>query len=1061
MLELTPAQQDIYLEGQLFGKVLNNIGGYQKYHCKLDIPRFLHARALLLQHNDAYQLRFHETGGICTPYIGNEPTQPLCVTECSNEASALAWIQEQFEMPFSDLSTTVFKDALIKLGSDEYWYFAKAHHLIMDGWGFALQMQRFLRLYECLAEPDAIATLEQSSNPSFIDYMQRQSAYRNSAAYRQSRAYWLARHAETSGALFASVGGQTTVSGSRRISIVLDVQLIAALRQLAAEANANLVAVMYAALYVYFSRAHQRHDITIGSPVHNRRSAADKDIIGSVVNVNAHRLTASADMTFLGLVEHIASVQRQDYRHSRFPLGDLVRALRENLDAATEPLYEIAFNYQKLDFQLAIDGQPVDTHYLSHSHERVPLTFVLCEYGEDQDVRLHLDYATGYFDESQSDALLERLLGLLRQISEESKRRISEYRLLTSTELLDQFVTWQGAKLPLREDVCIPDFFEAQVLRSPDRVAVTCANASLTYVELNDRANRLAGQLIDQGAGPGRFIGICHSRSLNLIVAMLAVLKSGSAYVPIDPAYPQARVQYILDDSQLAIVVADAQGAAVLGTCDCVVIDTGAMQAEAFRGEPACPNPARSVTGLSAEDLAYVIYTSGSTGQPKGVLIEHRNAAAFIQWALGHFAADALASVLAATSICFDLSIFELFVPLAAGGRVVLVKNVLALKDEHIEGLSLINTVPSAIRGLLDAKAIPSSVCCINLAGELLRQELVDALYAQLGSVKIYDLYGPSESTTYSTFGLRTKGGDTTIGRPIANTRIYVLDESGNPLPTGMVGELFIGGAGVARGYLNRPAATAERFAFNQHADERVYRTGDLVRFVSDGRLKYLGRKDGQEKIRGHRVEPGEIEACLLEHPWIADCVVVSRESLGQVDGKFLVAYVVKAKSADDADNATGDLSAMDLTEFVAARLPAYMVPSQFVPLPVLPLTPNGKVDRHALPAPGDTERREVYVAPSNDIEQRLCTLWQATLKQERIGIYDNFFMRGGDSLLLLKLASAIEGEFDLYMDLPLLFASPTIETQSRFLLQQMELAQMLLTVSTAREAHPSSYVDL
>lgn len=1063
MLNLTVAQQDIYLEGKFFGQVINNIGGYQKYPCRLDVPRFQRARELLLQGNDAYRLRFRETGGECVPFVSDNLPSSLRMIDCPTEASALAWIQEQFETPFEDISTDVFQDALVRLSPDEYWYFAKAHHLVMDGWGFALQMQRFLWLYEQLAQPDEEAEPARTPYPSFVDYMRRQSDYRDSAQYRQSRDYWLTRHDGAFGVLFAPTSGTQASGLSGRVSIALEAGLMEALKRLAAEAEVNLVTVIYAALYVYFTRAYQRGDLTIGSPMHNRRNALDKDVIGSIVNVNAHRFAVPADSSFPELLVHIVAAQKQDYRHSRFPLGDLVRALREERGATGEPPYEVAFNYQKLDFQLSIHGREVETHYLSHSHERVPLTFVLCEYGEGRDVWLHLDYSKAYFDQAQAAPLLDRLAGLMRQISEDFTRRIDAYDLLTPAERRDQLVAWQGARFPLEEELCIHEFFERQALRTPDRVAVTCGDAAVTYAELNQRANRLARELIRLGAGPGNLIGICHDRSPHLLAAMLAVLKSGSTYVPIDPSYPQARVQYILDDSRLAIVVADARGVAALGGRACAVIDPSILLAEPFPAGEICPNPTRTETGLSAGDLAYVIYTSGSTGRPKGVLIEHRNTAAFIQWALGHFSAVELSVVLAATSICFDLSIFELFVPLAAGGRVVLVENVLALKQGGMDDLSLINTVPSAIRGLLEAKAIPSSVRCINLAGELLRQDLVDALY-ELGTQKVYDLYGPSEDTTYSTVCLRTKGGEPSIGRPIANTEVYVLDAAGNLLPSGMVGELYLGGAGVAKGYLNQAALTAEKFVFSRHTHARLYRTGDLVRFTADGQLQYMGRKDSQVKIRGYRIEPGEIEACLLECPMVADCVVVSSETTTHAGHKSLVAYVVGAGFTDGEEvDAPGELSMKALGEFVAERLPAYMMPSQFVILPALPLTPNGKIDRAALPVPGEIIRREeaVYALPSNDIEQRLCNVWQATLKQERIGIHDSFFARGGDSLLLVKLASAIEGEFDLRVDLPLLFANLTIETQAKFLGQQLELMQLLRAVSLTGEARPNNYVEL
>ncbi|TXH68187.1 MAG: amino acid adenylation domain-containing protein [Lysobacteraceae bacterium] len=1064
ILELTPAQQDIYLEGRLFGKVVNNIGGCQIYRHALDISRFVQARECLLRGNDAYRLRFNERDGECSPFLCDDPPAVLRVVDCATEASAQAWVNERMTTAFADISTTVFEDALLRLASGESWYFAKAHHLIMDGWGFALQMRRLLGMYEDLGASDAPAADARAPQPSFVDYMLRQSDYRSSPEYARSRDYWLSRHDGATGSLFSLSHAPTAVV-SKRVSLVMDTALIAMLRRLAVNAKADLVTVMYAALFVYFSRCYQRDDLTIGSPVHNRRTAVDKNTIGSIVNVNMHRLSAPADISFARLLEYVTSVLRQDHRHGRFPLGDLVRALREKHGATNDLPYEIAFNYQKLDFGFSIDGAPVQTHYLSHFQERVPLTFVLCEYG-NQDLRLHLDYAAGYFDQPQAEALLDRVMNLLHQAAADGDHRLDEYPLLLPAEWRDQSVTWQGADVPLRQGACIQDFFETQVLRTPDGIAVACGQAALTYSELNQNANRLAHRLIAHGAGPGRMVGICHSRSLNLPVALLAVLKSGSAYVPIDPSYPASRIRHILDDARPDVVIADEHGAAALGSFHGATIRTDALAAETLQEDPARPspasNPVRSATGLSDEDIAYVIYTSGSTGHPKGVLIEHRNAAAFIQWALAHYSTRELASVLAATSICFDLSIFELFVPLAMGGRVVMAENVLAIRDQDIEGLSLINTVPSAIRGLLDADALPRSLRCINLAGELLHQDLVDELYSRLGAVKIYDLYGPSESTTYSTVCLRVKDGNASIGRPIHNTQVYVLDEAGHPLPTGMVGEIQIGGAGLSRGYLNQPALTAEKFVFNRYAKTRLYRTGDLARWTADGYLQYRGRKDNQEKIRGFRVEPGEVEACLREHPSVADCVVVGRGAPGGAEGRFLVAYVVADRSVGEKTAPEAHGFVLDLSRFAATRLPAHALPSHFVVLPALPLTPNGKVDRHALPAPNAISRDvATYAAPRNEMERRVGLLWQATLQQEPIGVQDSFFSRGGDSLLLLKLASSIEREFKLRIDLPLLFANATIETQAALLTQQLEFERLRHAVSDIRETQSGTFIDL
>lgn len=1052
-LELTPTQQHIYFEGRFFGKVVNNIGGYQVYRCDLDVPRFRSARDRLLRNNDAYRLRFAEKEGGCTPFMIHAPPAPLPVVECATEASALAWVEARMAVLFDDLSECVFEDALLQLDSGGYWYYAKAHHLIMDGWGFALQMKQLLGTYldACPVGPDATAP---EPMPSLVDYMRRQSGYRDSQPYANSRDYWLSRHQDNSPPLFPQRAG-VRVDGSGRVSAPLSPTLVASLRTLASAAKVDLLAVLYAALYVYFSRTCKRRDIVIGSPGHNRRTARDKTIIGSLVNINMHRFSTTPDSTLGALMRECAATLRQDHRHGKFPLGDLIRALRATQGVRESIAYDIAVNYQKLDFRVVLDGIPVETHFVSHHQERVPLTFVLCEYGE-QCMRLHLDHARAYFDGDTARGVLRRIVFLLEQIAADGDRPIDQYPLLTPEERDAQRINGQGRHLPLRHDACLHEFFEEQAKRTPGRVAVTCHMASLTYWELDLRANMLAQRLIALGAKPGDMVGICHGRSPDLVIALMAVLKSGAAYVPIDPNYPAPRIRHIIEDARPAIVIADADGAAALDDFAGIALRTDVdASKQAVHDVHDAAERVRATTGLSATDIAYVIYTSGSTGRPKGVLIEHRNAAAFVQWALAHYRDDELSVVLAATSICFDLSVFELFVTLAAGGRLVLVDNVLALHQMELEDLTLINTVPSAIRGLLDANALPRGLRCINLAGEFLHQDIVDGLYGQFPSARVYDLYGPSETTTYSTVCLRTRGGEPLIGRPIHNTSVFVLDDAGEPLPSGAIGELHIGGAGLSRGYLNQPALTDEKFVFNRYANQRLYSTGDLGRWTTNGHLQYRGRKDHQEKIRGFRVEPGEVEACLREHPAVLDCIVIGRE---QPDGgiRQLVAYVV-------ADQRTRNSDAADmLATHLAERLPAYMVPSRFVLLPALPLTANGKVDRTALPEPADEGGKvSCHDLPRTHIEKRIADMWRAILQQDAVGIHDDFFSRGGDSLHLLTLSSAIEREFGLRIELGGLLASTTIHAQSNLVAQRSEHGPLPEPATESRNTRSDAFIDL
>lgn len=1053
MLELTQTQKSIYLEGKFFGEVVNNIGGYQKYFVALDVARFTRARDLVLGSNDAYRLRFLEQDGACQAVLADAVPSPLPLIDCSQESGparhAQTWIQDRFETGFGDLTRQVFQDALLKIASNEYWYFAKAHHLIMDGWAFALQMQRITELYERLGtEAEAVDTV---SYPSYVEHLQRQDRYGTGKAYLDDKAYWLARHTASGGPQLPlrDDGREREPALSQRVSRMLERPLFDTLLGLAQRADANIVAVVYAVLYLYFSRAYGAADVVIGMPVHNRRSAAEKQIIGSLVNVNACPVRAPHSEPFIGLVRRLAQDLRRDFRHSRFPIGDLVGLLREQ-GRPVGDTHQISFNYQKLDFGLVVDGHPVETHYLSHNHERTAATFVMCEFGAAQDIALHLDFSVRYFDQAAAAAVLDSVHGLLQQAMLHPELPLDQFDLLTEAERRRQLVEWNDSVVALDTQACIDGLLEQQARATPDQLAIQSTAGSLSYAELHRQANRIAHHLIGMGVAQEQMVGVYMRRTPGMIVAMLAILKAGACYVPIDTTYPRARIDYILDDSAVSLVLTDAVSGPELPSA------TGRIDVAQFLAAPAPPHtletPARA--GRHAAQLAYVIYTSGSTGQPKGVLLEHRNAVALINWAAGVYSSDELRGVLAATSICFDLSVFEIFVPLALGGGVILAENALALRDGVAGEVTLINTVPSAMRALLQARAIPSCTRCINLAGELLPQELVDAIHAACG-VRVFDLYGPSEATTYSTFVLRRPGGQATIGRPIDNTRVYVFDEQGNPLPQGLVGELLIGGAGLARGYLKRPDLTAERFVFNRHADERVYRTGDLVRFTPDGQLQYIGRKDHQLKIRGHRIEPGEIEACIGRHPQVQVCAVVPRQE--QSGDMSLVAGLVPQPGVETPAALVDVVRAM-----VSQALPAYMVPTAFVCLEALPLTANGKLDRAALAALDAPATPEAgALLPQTGTQRRVAHLWQLVLGREVPGLDAGFFKVGGDSLLLLKLAAQLETEFAVRIALPALFAHVTVASQARWIDQLREVDSLLAQVKLTGDTHQEEYIEI
>ncbi|HEX7242821.1 MAG TPA: amino acid adenylation domain-containing protein, partial [Longimicrobiaceae bacterium] len=551
--------------------------------------------------------------------------------------------------------------------------------------------------------------------------------------------------------------------------------------------------------------------------------------------------------------------------------------------------------------------------------------------------------------------------------------------------------------------------FEAQAARTPEAVAVVFEAESLSYGALNARANRLAHHLRGLGVGPEVRVAVCVERSLEMVVGLLGILKAGGAYVPLDPAYPAERLAYMLADSGAPVLLTQEELRGALPVPEGMRVLTVA-EAGSGSGE-------NRESGATARSLAYLIYTSGSTGVPKGVAIEHESAVALLSWAAGVYSAEELSGVLASTSISFDLSVFELFLPLSRGGRVIVVENALAVADSPAAGeVRLINTVPSAIAALLKSGRIPAGVTTVNLAGEPLKAELVDALYARGGIERVYDLYGPSEDTTYSTYTLREAGGAATIGSAISNTQAYVADRGLQAVPVGVPGELYLGGSGLARGYLGRADLTGERFVpdpFGGKAGGRLYRTGDRARWRTDGRLEYLGRLDAQVKVRGFRIELGEVEAALRRAPGVAECVVVARED--EPGERRLVAYVV------------GGAEAEELRVHLRRSLPEYMVPGAFVGLERLPLTPNGKLDRKALPAPEYGGAGEAYVAPRTEVEEVLAGIWAEVLGAERVGVGENFFDLGGHSLLATRVVARAQAALGTEIPLRALFEAPTV----------------------------------
>ncbi|HET6974042.1 MAG TPA: amino acid adenylation domain-containing protein [Pyrinomonadaceae bacterium] len=968
------------------------------------------------------------------------------------------WCAEEALRPFDFNAGPLWRVSLLKRRSDEHVLLIVAHHIIVDFWSLNVMWQELGELYTAQREErqPRLPVLESQ----YAGYVRRRAELLDGPEGERLWTYWQRQLGPDLPVLdLPSDRPRPPVQSHRGTAYTfkIDPALTQAIKTVAHDAGATLFATLLAAFETLLYRYSGQESFAVGSPASGRDSAALSHLVGYFVNPLVMRADFSGNPSFAELLSRVRRTALDALRHQAFPFALLVQRLQPERDLSRTPLFQTMFVFQPSQvlnsFAVGEAGSRVKLGELNLESvaltQRTTLFDLRLTMTEADDTLLaSFEYSTDLFDGERIRRMAGHFETILASIVKNPQQRVSELSFLTPAEQRQLVVDWNTGTIDYPREQCMHELFEEQVARTPEATALVHDDERLSYAELNERTNRLAHYLRTFGVGPETLVGILLERSPLMIVGILGVLKAGAAYVPLDINYPRERLQYTLQDARAQVLLTQAELHSALPETEAevVIIDE--------RGQATLPdlfNPRSSLgrtsqeEGLApaAQDLAYVIYTSGSTGRPKGVAIEHRSAVAFIHWAKEVFSIEHLAGLLASTSICFDLSIFEIFVPLCVGGKIIIAAQALELPTlSAAEEVTLINTVPSAMTELVRLHAVPDSVRVVNLAGEPLPNALVQSIYQQAGIEQVLNLYGPSEDTTYSTWTLVEKGSTEapTIGRPIANTQAYLLDAHLQLVPVGVVGELCLGGHGLARGYLNVPELTAERFIpdpFSTEPGARLYRTGDLARWLPDGQLEFLGRRDHQLKLRGFRIELGEIEAVLKESRTVEDAVVIAREDT--VNDVRLVAYVV------GCDNTT------ELRDHLKQKLPHYMIPSAFVVLDKLPLSPNGKIDRRALPAPEaltpDVEND--FVAPRDQREEMIAGIWAAVLNVEQVGIHQNFFDLGGHSLLATQVIARLNEAF--HVDLPLrsLFESPTVAA----------LAERVIHSSGAHYAQPIEHV--
>lgn len=946
------------------------------------------------------------------------------------DAEAKRFAEAEGERPFDLVAGPLLRTNLLRLTAEETVLVIAMHHIVSDGWSMGVFLRELATLYEAFAagRPSPLPELP----VQYADYSVWQREWMQGEVLASQLSYWSGQLAGAPAALELAADrprpAVQTFAGARQY-VELPASLADRLRAFSRREGVTLFMTLLAAFEVLLWRYSGQDDVVVGTPLAGRTRSELEGLIGLFANTLPLRVSLASNPTFPELLHRVREMALGAYAHQEIPFDKLVEAVQPERSLSHTPLFQVIFALENTPQTLEHKGLALKWLEVERGTARTDLSLFMSDKGRE--LSALWEYSSDLFDSETIGRMISSYRTLLESILANPKERIGYLEIWTDTErrrLLGESHTEQGEPAT---PVCMQQLFEAQAELTPAATAVVFGDGSLTYQELNKKANQLAHQLQALGVRPEVPVGVCMERSAELIVALLGVLKAGGAYVPIDPGYPAERVGFMLEDSRVRVLLTESRLLSILPTlqAEIVCLDDWTQ----FASESSS-NPASKVT---PENLAYVIYTSGSTGRPKGVEVSHQTVVhlfAATRHKLGFRAGDIWTVV---HSSAFDFSVWEIWGCLLQGGRLVIVPlEVMQSPADFFdllcrERVTVLNQTPSALRQLLEARRQKTgkqdwSVRLIVCGGDALDHELAAEL-VQLG-IPVWNFYGPTENTVWTTCTLiegvaqtAVCASLTSIGRPIADMQVYLLNDYSQPVPIGVPGELFIGGNGLARGYLNRPELTVEKFvpnSFSAEPGKRLYRTGDLARYRSDGKIEFLGRLDHQVKLRGFRVELGEIETVLSQHPNVAQAVVMIRED--RPGDKRLVAYIT----------AEGGMpSANEVRKFLQLSLPDYMVPSAFVLLEAMPLTPNKKVDRQALPAPDYSGSGAVtqFAEPLDPVEDLLANIWARVLGLKNIGVHDNFFERGGHSLLATQVMSRIREAFHVELPLRALFESPTI----------------------------------
>ncbi|MCP3166613.1 amino acid adenylation domain-containing protein [Myxococcus qinghaiensis] len=993
----------------------------------LDADALTRALSAIVRRHDVLRTRYALDGGRPVQRIlpGVDVTMERVDLASLSAEARRAEVQrlaaEEARASFDLTKDSPLRVRLLRLEEHEHVLLLTLHHIASDGWSLGVLMQELAAHYQALTSGRE-ATLP-ALPIQYADYAHWQRRRAEDGTLKPHVEWWRAHLAGAPELLELPTdrprpAAQRYLGATRRFTVPL--ALVTRLKQRARDAEATLFMTLLTAFGVLLSRYSGQRDVVVGAPIANRPPRTEA-LIGLFANTLPLRVCLDGDPSFAALLRDVRRDTLAAYEHQEVPLEQLVEALQPARDLSHPPLFQALLTLQNTPpAPLALPGLTLELMEVESGTSQFDLALSLAE--TERGLVSELTYNSDLFDEATSARMTAHFLGLLEQVATTPERAVSRLALLSETEQASLLRDWNATEAELTGPRTVHALFEAQAARRPDATAARFGAHSLTYAQLDARANQLANHLRHLGVGPGQRVGLFLERGLELLVGLLGILKSGAAYVPLDPMYPAPRLMHILEDSGVTALVTEPELAALIPD----------WRGRTLRSSDAAQAPSASAGATTGgSDLAYVLYTSGSTGLPKGVAVPHEAVANFLMSMGREPGMTERDTLLAVTTVAFDISVLELFLPLSVGGCVVIASQEEAVDGTRLmplvtaSGATMMQATPSTWRMLLSLGWSGLPTLKLLCGGEALPSELLAPLRARCA--ELWNMYGPTETTVWSTVSRLEAGGPITLGHPIANTQAHVLDAWLQPVPPGVVGSLYLGGLGVARGYLNRPDLTAASFVPDPHAGRpgaRLYRTGDLARRRADGSLEFLGRGDGQVKLRGHRVELGDIEAQLARYPGVAEAAV---RPWGPAGDPVLVAYVqpVPGTALDEAA----------LREHLRSHLPAYMLPAHFAVLASFPRTANNKLDRKALPPPAtDSRASAAYVAPRTPDEARLATIWCEVLGVERVGVDDHFFALGGHSMKAVQALARIQEGWRVDVALRVLFEHPTLGAMAKHL---------------------------